>query len=94
MVVIFVGIELGDEVIVLFYIFVFIVNVFVFRGVKIVFVDFRVDYLGMDEDKIEVLIIDKIKVIVLVYYVGVVCDMDKIMVIVEKYNFIVIEDVV
>lgn len=76
------------------YIFVFIVNVFVLCGVKIVFVDVCLDIMNIDEMLIEAVIIDKMCVIVLVYYVGVVCEMDIIMVLVKKYNLFVVEDVV
>lgn len=76
------------------YIFVFIVNVFVLRGVKIVFVDVRSDIMNIDETLIEAAIIDKTRVIVSVYYAGVVCEMDIIMALAKKYNLFVVEDVV
>lgn len=94
MVVLLLDIQFGDEVIMLSFMFVFIVNVFVLCGVKIVFVDICLDMMNIDEMLIEVVIIDKICVIVLVYYVGVVCEMDVIMVLVDKYNLFVVEDVV
>ena len=46
----------------------------------------------MDEDKIEEVITDKTKAIVVVHYAGVACNMEKIMQIAEKHNLLVIED--
>jgi dTDP-4-amino-4,6-dideoxygalactose transaminase len=86
------GIQAGDEVIMPSYTFVSTANAFVLRGAKIVFLDSREDHPGMDEDKIEGLITEKTKAIVPVHYAGIACDMNKIMIIAEKYNLIVIED--
>ena len=86
------NIETGDEVIMPSYTFVSTANAFVLRGAKIVFVDSRKDYPGMDEDLIESLITSRTKVIVPVHYAGVACDMDKIMAIAIKHNLWVVED--
>lgn len=94
MVVLLFDIEFGDEIIMFFYIFVFIVNVFVLCGGVLVFVDICEDMFNLDEWLIEEVIIFRIKVIVLVYYVGVVCEMDMIMEIVCCYGLKVVEDVV
>jgi dTDP-4-amino-4,6-dideoxygalactose transaminase len=85
-------IQPGDEVIVPSYTFVSTALAFVRQGAKIVFVDSRNDHPGIDEDKIEELITERTKAIIPVHYAGVACDMDKIMMISDKYNLIVIED--
>ena len=85
-------IQPGDEVIAPSYTFVSTINPFILRGAKIVFVDSREDYPGMDETKIESLITDKTKVIIPVHYAGVACDMDKIMDLSVKYGLYVVED--
>jgi dTDP-4-amino-4,6-dideoxygalactose transaminase len=82
----------GDEVIVPSFTFVSTVLAFVRQGAKIVFADSRKDHPGIDEDKIEALITPATKAIVPVHYAGVACDMDKIMVLSEKYRLLVIED--
>lgn len=82
----------GDEVIVPAYTFVSTANAFVLRGAKIVFTDSRIDHPGLDEDKIEELITSRTKVIVVVHYAGVACNMDKIMQIALKYDLLVVED--
>ena len=86
------NIETGDEVIMPSYTFVSTANAFVLRGAKIVFVDSRKDYPGMDEDLIESLITSRTKVIVPVHYAGVACDMDKIMALALKHDLWVVED--
>lgn len=82
----------GDEVIMPSYTFVSTALAFVRQGAKIVFVDSRSDHPGIDENKIEEQITKKTKVIVLVHYAGVACDMDKIMKIVNKHNLFIVED--
>ncbi|NGP78142.1 dTDP-4-amino-4,6-dideoxygalactose transaminase [Balneolaceae bacterium YR4-1] len=82
----------GDEVIMPSYTFVSTANAFVLHGAKIRFIDSREDHPGMDEDKIEEVINEKTKAIVVVHYAGVACDMKKIMHIAEKHNLLVIED--
>jgi dTDP-4-amino-4,6-dideoxygalactose transaminase len=82
----------GDEVIVPSYTFVSTANAFILRGASIVFADSRPDHPGMDEDVIEELINKRTRVIVVVHYAGVSCDMDKIMALAEKYGILVVED--
>lgn len=82
----------NDEVIMPSYTFVSTANAFVLRGANIRFVDSRKDHPGMDENLIEELINDKTKAIVIVHYAGVACDMEKIMLIANKHNLLVIED--
>ncbi len=82
----------GDEVIAPSYTFVSSVNPFVIRGAKIVFVDSAADNPNMDVTQIEKLVTNKTKVIVVVHYAGIACDMDTIMDIAKRYNLLVVED--
>jgi len=84
--------EPGDEVIVPSFTFVSSINAFVLRGAKPVFADIRPDTLNLDETKLESLITDKTKAIVLVHYAGVPCEMDVIMEIADRHNIPVVED--
>lgn len=86
------NIESGDEVIVPSYTFVSTALAFMRQGAKIVFADSREDHPGIDEDSIQSLITPKTKVIVVVHYAGVACDMDKIMDLAKKNNIYVVED--
>lgn len=85
-------IEPGDEVIMPSYTFVSTANAFVLRGAKIRFADSRKDHPGMDETKIEELVNEKTKAIVVVHYAGVACDMDKIMNIANQNDLYIVED--
>lgn len=85
-------IKAGDEVIMPSYTFVSTANAFVLRGAKIVFVDIRPDTMNIDEKLIEAAITEKTKVIVVVHYAGVGCEMDTIMDISKRYNIPVVED--
>ncbi|NEO17777.1 dTDP-4-amino-4,6-dideoxygalactose transaminase, partial [Moorena sp. SIO3E8] len=82
----------GDEVIMPAYTFVSTANAFVLRGAKIVFCDSMQDHPNIDADKVEALITNKTKAIIVVHYAGVACDMDKIMTIADKYGLFVVED--
>jgi dTDP-4-amino-4,6-dideoxygalactose transaminase len=82
----------GDEVIMPSYTFVSTANAFVLRGAKIVFADSRTDFPGIDEKGIETRISKRTKVIVVVHYAGIACDMDMIMEMAGKYNLLVVED--
>ena len=85
-------IQPGDEVLMPAYTFVSTANAFVLRGAKIVFVDSREDFPGMDESKIEALISPRTKVIVPVHYAGFSCNMDIIIDLAMRYNLLVVED--
>jgi dTDP-4-amino-4,6-dideoxygalactose transaminase len=89
---ILVDIQPGDEIIMPSYTFVSTANAFILRGARVIFVDSRQDYPGMDEDAIESLITERTKAIVPVHYGGVACDMDKIMDIANRHHLFVIED--
>ncbi|HTA27524.1 MAG TPA: aminotransferase class I/II-fold pyridoxal phosphate-dependent enzyme, partial [Bacteroidia bacterium] len=82
----------GDEVIAPSYTFVSTVNPFVIKGAKIVFVDSASDNPNMDVDQIEKLVTPKTKVIVVVHYAGIACNMDSIMDIAKRHNLLVVED--
>ena len=82
----------GDEVIVPSYTFVSSALPFVRQQARIVFADSYSNNPNIDADKIEVLITNKTKAIVVVHYAGIACDMEKIMDIAERHNLIVIED--
>lgn len=82
----------GDEVIIPSYTFVSTANAFVLRGAKVVFADSKDNHPNIDENKLEALITPKTKVIVVVHYAGVACEMDTIMNLATKYNLFVVED--
>lgn len=85
-------IEPGDEVILPSFTFSSTANSFVLAGATLVFVDIRPDTMNIDESKIEEAITDKTKVICVVHYAGVACEMDSIMAIAKKYGLMVVED--
>ena len=86
------NIQPEDEVIVPSFTFVSTALAFVRQGAKVIFADSMSDQPNIDAEKIEPLITPKTKVIVVVHYAGVVCDMIKIMDIAKKYNLLVVED--
>lgn len=82
----------GDEVILPSYTFSSTATAAVLVGAKLVFVDIRPDTMNIDETKIEAAITDKTKVIIVVHYAGVSCEMDTIMEIAHRHNLKVVED--
>jgi len=82
----------GDEVIMPSFTFVSTANAFVLRGAKIVFADSEKDTPNIDLNKVEKLITNKTKVLVVVHYAGIACDMDKALEIANKYNLLLVED--
>ncbi|MBC8755139.1 dTDP-4-amino-4,6-dideoxygalactose transaminase [Kordia sp. YSTF-M3] len=82
----------GDEIIMPAFTFVSTANAFILRGAKIVFVDSKDSNPNIDETKIEALITEKTKAIVVVHYAGIPCNMDYIMNIANTNNLYVIED--
>ena len=86
------NIKEGDEVILPSYTFVSTADAFVLRGATLKFVDVRPDTMNIDENKIEEAITDKTKVIAVVHYAGVACEMDTIMDIAKRHNLLVVED--
>jgi len=85
-------IQTGDEIIMPSYTFVSTANAFVLRGAKIVFVDSMEENPNIDASKIEILITQKTKAIVVVHYAGISCDMDEILKIANKHNLFIVED--
>jgi dTDP-4-amino-4,6-dideoxygalactose transaminase len=86
------GIGPGDEVILPSFTFVSTANAFLLRGATLVFADILADIPNIDPAQIESLITPRTKVIVLVHYCGIACEMDRIMELARKNNLIVIED--
>lgn len=84
--------ESGDEVIVPAFTFVSSINAFVLRGAVPVFADIRPDTLNLDERRLESLITEKTKAIVLVHYAGIACEMDEIMAMANRHGIAVVED--
>jgi len=82
----------GDEVILPSYTFSSTATAAVLVGAKLVFVDIRPDTMNIDEKKIEAAITEKTKVIMVMHYAGVACEMDTIMEVAHRHNLIVIED--
>ena len=82
----------GDEVILPSYTFVSTADAFVLRGAVPVFVDIRLDTMNIDENLIEAAITERTKVIAVVHYAGIACEMDKIMDIAKKHHLMVVED--
>ena len=86
------GLQKGDEVILPSFTFSSTANSFVLAGATLVFVDIRPDTMNIDENKIEAAITERTKVICVVHYAGVACEMDKIMEIAKKHKLMVVED--
>ena len=82
----------GDEVILPSYTFSSTANAAVLCGAKLVFVDIRPDTMNIDERKIEAAITDKTKVIIVMHYAGVSCEMDTVMSIARTHGLMVVED--
>ena len=81
-----------DEVIVPSYTFVSTALAFLREGAKVVFADSSAESPNMEAAQIESLITQRTKVIAVVHYAGVACDMDAIMALAEKYDLLVVED--
>ena len=86
------NIKSKDEVIMPSYTFVSTANAFVLRGAKPVYVDIDPKTMNIDTNKIEALITNKTKAIIIVHYAGVSCDMEKIANLTRKYRIPLIED--
>jgi dTDP-4-amino-4,6-dideoxygalactose transaminase len=84
--------QAGDEVIVPSFTFVSTANAFVLRGARPVFADIRSDTLNIDEERIEALITQRTRALVLVHYAGVGCEMDALLNVAQRRQLVVIED--
>ena len=82
----------GDEVILPSYTFSSTANAAVLARARLVFVDIRPDTMNIDETKIEAAITDRTKVIIVMHYAGVACEMDTIMDIAHRHHLKVVED--
>ena len=82
----------GDEVILPSYTFSSTATAAVLAGAKLVFVDVRPDTMNIDETKIEAAITERTKVIVVMHYAGVACEMDAIMDLARRHGLMVVED--
>jgi len=82
----------GDEVIVPSYTFVSTALAFLREGAKVIFADSSSKNPNCEAENIEPLISPRTKVIAVVHYAGVACNMDAIMALAEKYNLLVVED--
>ena len=86
------NIQPGDEVIVPSYTFVSTALAFLREGAKVIFADSSAETPNMEASQIEPLISKRTKVIAVVHYAGVACDMGPIMELAQKHNLIVVED--
>lgn len=86
------NIEPGDEVIMPSYTFVSTALAFLREKAKIKFADSGYDNPNITVDTIKPLISERTKVIVVVHYAGVSCDMDPIMKLAEEKGILVVED--
>lgn len=85
-------IQPGDEVIMPSYTFVSPANAFLLRGARIRFADTYSHYPNIDPESIKNLITSRTRVILVVHYAGVACDMDAVMAIAGQHNLLVVED--
>lgn len=82
----------GDEVIMPSYTFVSTANAYALRGAQIRFVDVDPATMNMDPEQVEAAVTDRTKVIVVVHYAGIACDMNRIMDIASRNDLWVVED--
>ena len=82
----------GDEVIVPSYTFVSTASAFALFGAKPVFVDSRQDTLNIDASLIEAAITPRTRVICVVHYGGIACEIEQILTIARAHHLTVIED--
>ena len=82
----------GDEVIVPSYTFVSSAIAFLREGAKVVFADSGAANPNITVETIRPLINERTRVIVVVHYAGVACDMDAIMELAEEHHLLVVED--
>ena len=82
----------GDEVIVPSYTFVSTALAFLREGARVVFADSGPDHPDITAETIRPLVTSRTKVIVVVHYAGVACDMDPIMALAREHGLLVVED--
>ena len=82
----------GDEVILPSFTFSSTANAFVMAGARLVFVDVRPDTMNIDEEKLIEAITEKTRVICVVHYAGVACEMQRILEVARSRGLLVVED--
>ncbi len=82
----------GDEVILPSFTFVSTATPFASRGAKLVFLDSQIDQPNLSLESLNQKISKKTKVIVVMHYAGMACEMDEIMELANRHGIIVIED--
>lgn len=82
----------GDEVILPSYTFSSTATAFVLARARLVFTDIRPDTMNIDETRIEDAVTDRTKVICVMHYAGVSCEMDTVMDIARRHHLKVVED--
>ena len=92
MIALLLNIEPGDEIIMPTFTFVSCANAFVLRGARIRFVDSNSNDPNIDVSKINALVNNKTKAILVVHYAGIPCDMDALEKIKKKHSLFLIED--
>jgi dTDP-4-amino-4,6-dideoxygalactose transaminase len=82
----------GDEVIVPDFAFVSTANAFALLGATPVFVDVDPDTLNITPEAIEQAITDRTRVVVVIHYGGIACDMERIQQICARHGLLLVED--
>lgn len=82
----------GDEVILPAFTFVSTANAFALRGAKLVFADSLPNHPNVDPQQIQELVTDRTRVICVVHYAGMACDMDPILETAARVGAVVVED--
>lgn len=82
----------GDEVLVPSFTFVSTANAFATRGATPVFVDVRDDTLNLDETLLDDLVTARTRVLVVVHYAGVGCEMEAITAFARRHDLLLVED--
>ena len=82
----------GDEVILPSYTFSSTATAPVLAGAKLVFVDIHPETMNIDEQRIKEAITERTKVIIVMHYAGVSCNMDEICSIAKLHGILVVED--
>ena len=86
------SIQPGDEVILPSFTFSSTAVAFARVGAKLVFVDICPETMNCDADAIEKALTVKTKVIVVMHYAGVACDMEKVMCLAKDRGILIVED--
>jgi dTDP-4-amino-4,6-dideoxygalactose transaminase len=81
-----------DEVILPSFTFVSSANAFALRGARLVFADSEADNPNISATQVEALITPRTRVIVVVHYAGIACEMDPILEIASARGIVVVED--